>query len=558
MKISKKISYSLLYSSALVVLYMFLLVSIFPNTYWANDNIGILHDIKMGCKVHFMSFLLGELFLFCYHGISDNIPWYALFLYCVLGASLAILLHSLHRVCSYKYATFTFIFVVFILSALFVLRIGYNGVSILSGTTSLFAYFVYLRSSSKPHWGIVLMLGVMFSVSYLVRKSGFSAVLVFAAPIMVFELLKKLRKNTKLVLLFLLPSLLIITTNSVLEKTTLPQEEIAFKKWNHLRGRLHGYPIQKSNKENSKILVANNWSDNDYEVFSNWTFIDENKYNQNTIDNIFRYSTPTTTMQILSFERVHGAVKDAVKAGRIGRYLFPIFVLLPMTMLIAFFYVGHRQTILPLLYVFYILMIEIYMLLFFRFPVRIAYPLVLCCLLWTFFLCFCGSSRKPPKQPRYRFLPALSIALLFISGIFFATLVLEEIQQVGQEQKKYHAFMEQIENYNPDFYLGLGFRKQYQNPLQAKINNERNNIPLGWTVFSPRFYKVLSGLGLEHGYDVFPKMIDNEKALLIGDSRYIDRIRTFIYETYGITCQSKIVFQMVDGINSHLLVSSKN
>ncbi|MEK6734210.1 MAG: hypothetical protein AABY27_03800, partial [Pseudomonadota bacterium] len=80
----------------------------------------------------------------------------------------------------------------------------------------------------------------------------------------------------------------------------------------------------------------------------------------------------------------------------------------------------------------------------------------------------------------------------------------------------------------------------YSNPLK-ELNVKYTIIPTGWTIFSPRFYNVLRDIGLKKGSDIFPYLIQSEKAFIIGGKDIIMPVSTFIKETYGIETEFKMV-----------------
>ena len=62
-------------------------------------------------------------------------------------------------------------------------------------------------------------------------------------------------------------------------------------------------------------------------------------------------------------------------------------------------------------------------------------------------------------------------------------------------------------------------------------------VPGGWPIFSPRFYKTLREIGMEHAYEIFPRLANDEGGFTVGNGRSDTQIVQFLWETYGLRCR---------------------
>ena len=79
---------------------------------------------------------------------------------------------------------------------------------------------------------------------------------------------------------------------------------------------------------------------------------------------------------------------------------------------------------------------------------------------------------------------------------------------------------------------GAGFHAEWADTLKTANYNFRT-MPGGWTIFSPSFYKALRGLGMEHAYEVFPKLAGAGGGYFVGDEISVTLICTYLSETQG-------------------------
>lgn len=527
----------------ITVIYMVTVLSVFSRCYEINDNIGILWDIKSNCMVSFMSTLLGKILSFCYFNISDIIPWYGLTLYTFLGVSIYLVILSAWKLERLGYMLIPFLTMFLVLFLRHVVRIDYSAVSIMLATGSLLGLLIYLEKTDRKHFLPVIILGICFSFSYHIRISGIKAALCFAAPAALLGAIR-VRKDYRYLLVFIIPLAIAIPADHLCRKSLETESDIRFNEWNSLRGQFHGFPVQAINQDNEKIRNVNNWSQNDYSLLAKWMYFDENKYNVDTLSSIFRYSLPLPSMS----EKVPFSLISQNFICLLKTYPVHLCSLAFITLL-GFIMLGLKGGITALIYLGYIFLGAMYMIIFFRFPSRIGFPIILSCIIWMMYLVFSSEKRRPGwiksriKWSIFGGLIFIGFAFADIRGIELAFANIRGLRDIVRtnrvRQEIYHENIKELEEMNAEFFLiqqGLGLCHKFADPLK-NYNFNFEIVPSGWPIFSPRFYKTLRKIGMEHAYEIFPRLANDEGGFVVVNEKSVTQISIYLWETYGLRCR---------------------
>ncbi len=515
------------------VIYIVTVLSVFSRCYGTNDNYGILSDIKSNCMVSFMSPLLGKILSFCYLNISGIIPWYGLTLYTFLGVSLYLVILSAWKLKRLGYMLIPFLTMFLVLYSRHVMRIDYSAVSIMLAMGSLLCLLIYLEKTAMKHFLPVIILGICFSLSYCTRINGIKAALCFAAPAVLLGAIR-VRKDYKYLLVFIIPLAIAIPADHLYKKVFETETDLRFHEWNSLRGQFHGFPVEYLNHNNEKIRKANKWSQNDYRLLTEWIFFDENKYNVDTLKNVFKYSLPLPSIsKKVPFSSIRQTFTGLLKTYPVHLYLLIFIALLGYIML------DLKRGITALIYLGYVFLGAIYMTIFLRFPSRVGFPIILSCIIWMMYLVFSGEKIRAGSIKNRMVLSILG-GLIF-TGFAFAEIhgLRKVVRKDRVKQKIYHESIKELEEINSEFFLiqpGRGLRHSHADPLKS-YNFNFKVVPGGWPTFSPRFYKTLREIGMEHAYEIFPRLANDEGGFIVGTRRTIPRIPIYLWETYGLRCR---------------------
>ena len=517
-------------------LYTFLLSTILQK-YHVNDNIAILDDIKGGFAVSFMAFSLGKFFTFLYFHLSSSVEWYGWFLYLSTAISFSLVLYALNKAENLRLFFIPLAISFLSLAIYFVLEIGYNSVSFLAGGSALFAFFVYVFHSQKISYFKIVLIGIVFSLSFLVRMQAVFGVVAFGFPMFGLILILHFKKLWKPLLAFSLPFVLFVSFNYFYESANLSQQDKDFIKFNAVRGQFHDFNIARVNFNNQKLLEVNKWNPEDYQMLLSWIFVDENKYNQQTIQNIFDYSLPLPT----NSEMIKSINFDVVWEYYTKIYAkFVYFILI--ILLLNFFYHKPLHTIWVILYIVFIFAFILYMLVFQRFPERIGNPILFISALFTLLPIAIPLFSETAKTQLKGIKNLLASAFLIILSVYLykqVTVYDEYIELEKQIQADFDASYEHLQkNYENKFILiqPESVKVRNQSPLKS-YDNKFKTISLGWTTFSPRFYSALKQFGIEKGSELFPYMIDNKDAYLLVSEGLLHVVLRFVRDTYKVHCK---------------------
>lgn len=538
------------FAALLSTAYVVSLLLVFPRTYYINDNIGILEDIRQGWVVSFLSSLLGKMLSLGYLEISDAIPWYGILLYLGLGLSLLLSVSAIRRLPAHHYIKIAFSALILMMYFPFIMRIDYTGVSILLGVNSLLCLLVYLHTTARPRPWVLLSLGLLLALSFLVKTYAILAVFVFSAPFVLLGILRGFPKRVTAFLVFLLPLAAAMTADHLYVKQITDKEYLAFQEWNRLRGEFHGNPVSSLNKGNKEIQRVNQWSENDYLILQEWSYLDENKYNSEKLKNIFKYSVPLPEPDRVGPGNLYSALIEIIASTKAQSLSF---LLVGFT---SFLLLDFRRSLGQLFYLAYVFLGGATMLILLRFPGQVSYPLITSGVLWLFYGMFkpVNKTANFPAGARAR----ATTAVIIIMGVLaFANAVMgvKWAAQIRERQALFYRNIEKLEGYQADFFvinMPSGIRFEYQDPLDTDRHME-NRIPMGWPIFSPRFYKVLGSVNMQQAWEVYPKLVDNHKAFLVGDEEFVDRISIFLHENHQMKCTGVKVDSLATGTGIYQL-----
>jgi len=531
------------FSFSFAVLFVAYLLLVLPRTYGVNDNVGILFYAEQGFISRFTSFFYMKLLHFLYQGNSE-IPWYSLTLYLVHILSLFILLQSLVRIKSFGVFFIPFFIVYFYFYSFFITQVDYSSTSIMIGANSLFACLVLLSHRNVSIFQ-VLGLGLLFSLSFLIREPGAFAVLAYGLPIIGLFLIFKYQK-TKYFAIFLLPFILLLIGNNLARTYLTSPEYRAYHELTTLRGRIHNYPIMEANRNNQRILAENNWTKNDYARFVDWVlFFDEKKYNTHTFNNIFKYSILEKEKKIQKYLSLYAQTLSKLINHSENKWHFYFLLLISVLIIFRFYWF---LVLITLGYLAYAISLSIYLDIFYRFPVRIAHPILLMGTSFVILLIFQLWSHKFLIKNTHHSI----LATTFVVGVFWF------FSHIGM----HHNF-----STNMAFQLSLsrlqslykgkvffiqpayGLEWQYMDPLK-KYHLNFEMIPNGTGTFSPRFYNSLEKLRIKKGYEIIPFLINNPNAYIIAKSKngyFMTLFLDYIMENYHIKCRVILIDQLANG-----------
>jgi len=513
-------------------LYLALLLTSCGHIFIINDEVAIESHIRDGKPVKYIPYLSTLCMSSLYAQVSPAIPWYGLTLYSIHLISISVSLSSLMKFRPGGVLLIPFVLLCLLIYAPFIVTVSYTSTSILVGTSGLIAFLFLLSRRSTPNLRAALACGLLFSISYLVRKDGLLAASVFSAPVLFLFLRSPLELQSKRLLVFLAPTVILVSVNAIVERSSFSDDYHRYLEFDEVRYQIHETHLEKENFQNDRILKANRWTQNDYFLLTQYIYPHEGKYNIRTLQNILDHSA-SPNGGLNGFSRA----TETIKKDHAGR----IYVLL-ILLLFSLRDLNRKRAGLSLLYLSFIMSGFYYFIMFERFPPRIGQPLFFTGIAMMAVLAF-GSGNQETRRKGGRFKRSMeavsSILLITVLFPIYSDFPLHR-SEFRTANRIYDKNVEYLEKHYRGKLVVVQpgcLRDELANPLKV-YNHEKEigMISLGWQTFSPRFYETINSYGMKKASEIWPRIMDDRDAYFVGNEYAVRSIILFIKETYGIDC----------------------
>jgi hypothetical protein len=532
--------------AAVVILYMVMVLGLSPRAFLTNDDMGILFEIRGGFAVSFMSLILGRCLSLLY-GLAPSFPFYGIFLYLMHACSLYLFIKIFSRLRRFT-AWFPFFLIAYLsLYARFLMEVSYNNAAFMIGINALM-YCVSRLMEEERRTVVFMLSGLLFAFCFMVRKWVLLGLLLFAAVIFAWLLIRD-KRSWKGLAVFFIPGMLIFSADRLMARYGVSETYKAYQRFNFLRGNVQGNPILDQNKRNPRLLMANGWTENDMMLFHYWFYTNERKFNETTMKNFFIEKPPGSAIR----------PKDVISwAGQlIDEYYIQVFLLASLLVLTVFL-AGFKENKLVFLNVVYISAGMLAMRVIAHMNRNIGDPLFLLPLASTVLFVFQGRAnvepRKPWSRPLYAFFIASCIAVLSLNGIWHA----RKAEYLTSMLKKERAITQRMNTaYSGALFLGrVPDWIQYVDPLRES-SNTFEIIPTSCSAFSERFYDIIGRrVGVKRGDDLFPRFFRLKNAYVIWRTDFRTKFTTYLRQNYGLRCEF-VLLEMLDKLNGIFKVSGK-
>jgi hypothetical protein len=513
--------------AAVVILFMVMVLGLSPRAFHTNDDIAILLDIRGGFAVSFMSLILGRCLSLLY-SLAPSFPFFGIILYFTHACSLYLFIKAFSRLKRFS-AWFPFFLIAYLsFYAQFLMEVSYNNASFMIGINALM-YCVSRLMEEERRTVVFMLSGLFFAFCFMVRKEALLGVPLFSAVIFAWLLIRD-KRSWKGLVVFFIPVMFIFSADRLMARYGVSKTYKAYQRFNSLRGALHDYPILSRNRDNARLLMANGWTKNDMALFRNWFFPNERKFNETTMKNFFKEKRPGRDIR----------PKDVVsRTGYLIDEYHVQFFFLASLLILTVLLTRFKENKLMLLNVVYITAGMLAMTLVARFPHHIGDPLFLLPIESTVLFVFRGGAnvepRKPWNRPLYAFFIACCMAVLSLNGIGHARRAEYLISMLKEER----AIMQRVNvEYSGSLFLASGQPWiQCIDPLRDS-SDTFEIIPDGWETFSERFYDIIGRrVGVQQGYDLFPRFLGLKNAYVIGRKYSWWSIKLYLWENYRLRCK---------------------
>ncbi len=542
-------------------------------TYDYVDDLTVRDYVRAGMTSPFSGHLFSVVLGFLYSHVSRDFPWYGVCLGLVKWITLTI---GVYFVLSRSQPrTYRFFFLIALLSMYtpLIMRFSWNASSILAGNLSGIALAESLQPGRRASLLKSVLLGVVFSLSYCIRRDGGTISIAYVLlPLqgLLFFMVVLRQASVKAVLshtpLFLLPFLLVRLEDSLFINHYASPDERMHHLAQEARVPIYGYGVYGVLQDAPRLLRANGWTPNDVYMIAYAMTMDENKFSLDRFYNILneeiglgrRRIKRDIVYNLLHFGQLEGfkwydpfAQSDAY--GPLPYYPYYV-AMITLTVLTVWGGRHWYDRLFALLYLIYIYLLNVYMINYLKLPWYVSHSVYT-----SFCVALFSCTELKPDIVSSRVKSGVMVIILLplvfsFSGFWRNALLLHN--EISVKRAAY------LERY-ADFASRLGqdafifirpqlYTEYFADPLAMGDQGPKTNyaaLGVSSGAWSPIFYKLLNERGLSYGYQMFPWMVDNSEAYLVSrDSRLVERIRRFIYETYGILAEMQPVHVYKDGV----------
>lgn len=537
--------------------YVFVFVCRFTCHYVTNDSTLIMEYTRLGLPIAYIGLPLSGLLHIAYSA-APNAPWYAISLYIAHVISVLVWLWLLFRVFRpwWLAGAFSIVFLTYYLE--FLVNLDYTSTAVMLCAASVIWAMLEVMERTPGYWRI-LGSGLLFLLGWLVRPQVPLGALAYALPLALMAALWSLRGRILLhdtrvrpqapvgaapyavplawmtalwslrprivmheirwlalvLLVFFAPTAINIAGDTAYRHLTDSPQQIQFDTFNSVRGKLvNGLSEhQKDRVINDKgLLAATHWTYNEVSYLFGWEFLDERTDSVPRLQTLLDGVPPK---QVSSSEFIGEIIAWLSRPRYIARLLY---CSMPFSLLILLRrpWLGCLGLLAPL----YCVALSSYMYLYFLFLGRVSFPFTIGFGFSVLLICGAIAAKVWNDKNRAFLLIALISAALGWMGsrIEYGHQMYVQLQLPARAA----ATRQKLDTLNRDFGGQViliqpagALPLDDLSPLETYQTRFRS-IELGWNTFSPLFYRQISALGIDHGYQIVDAMISNPKAYVLG------------------------------------------
>jgi len=527
MKLHLSTSIPTWFSSVLItgIFFLAVLTGIEP-VFLINDNYGIIYNLENGFVSPFIGYMWSNFLILLYWLMNGSVSWYGVSLYICHFISVLLFIESLFRMKLLRMVLVPTIVLYLTIYFMFLLKVDYSGASIMIGANSLLFFIIYLKGNhSRIFLPLFMLLGCLFALSYQIRTAGIVLVVLIIFPVFFVIFYQEVEKKYKAIFLFLLPVLISIPTDFICESVFASKEYAEYHSFVRLIGKFYGYDVQLE----PAILQKNGWTEIDFQMFANFFFPNEQKFNTETIKNLTNGYVAQKVSEQLVFSKL---------TWWFTSYQYYIFLCaLPLFFLIL---QGkfHRFQI-AFLYFSYSVIIMMLMVIYLRFPERIGEPAFLLVYALILYIGFFEAPEQEktnegfqPKKAKvsnsplkliYTKVVYLSFGMSIVTMVLYRFSYIEKTMESMAVQKNHSdSYIYQLESLGKDsVFLIEPFSSVIIDGFNAleRIHGNQTKLKMvhfGWLTYSPVFYSSLTDyLKVNNAHDIFPKIFNNPNFYLV-------------------------------------------
>lgn len=529
-------------------------IACFHGHYTVNDDPGIVDFAIDGYPIPYVGMVFSNLLHLAYIA-APTLPWFGLMLYGLQTLGLWLWLVLGWRVLRRPWLALVFTLVVFGYYLGLIVSLDFTATSIMLCMVGVTWACIEVVEGGSRALHFVLP-GLVFMLGMLVRPQGAPGTLAYALPLALVLVITRLREHAYApearrlggaLILFLLPAVINAGVDVVWRHAVLTPEEAQYDAFNKAATDFsHLSPARVGAiRDDRPLLSSLHWTDGDVLAFMHWRFLDERVYTPETMRTLVAHAPP----ERLTSETMLPVLMQSLPPGN-------MVFLLVIASLPLFLYLSWRRlaegligSLLPV----YCLGLTAFMYLFYAFHARLELPfeigLGLAALLIAGLL-----AERVSLGGRGRFLAATGMSMgVALAGAGFAVLdTMHGQDQVSHEAGRTQGRLDMLNRYFAGDVVLLqpvSWDVYMLDPLKPVVLRFEP-IELGWNTFSPRFYRQIGVLGIQHGYQLMDALAHRPGALVSGSEGWCQELVDYANSSGGgdfaMLAVGPNVFRIVD------------
>jgi hypothetical protein len=510
----RRVALALGVSTAMVVL----IATLLPRAFLVNDDPGFALYLRLGVYTPEMSSLFNWALVWLYH-VAPGLPWYGLYLYAVIIATGAVLVHTCLDLVDRRPGVghvATWIGAIVLVASHIILALGvtWTTVSISALGTALVALVAHFEScqisGQRPSWLRCMIYGLLFVAGFVLREAGIAAMGAALLPLLVWIGIGLIRRRqfprVAAVIGFVAPFAVV-----VLVQNRIPHargEE--YNEFNKVRGVINGAAAFGDLENRApELLERAGWTVQEYRDFENWLLADDSEF---PIDKVRRLAETGGVPIDVGFAESVAVVRDVVTESAASVWL--LFTITAGGLLLGWLgVIGRRRAILfSLSNLVFLSFVPIALARFSRFPQRLSLSFYTVAAFGAFVF-FVGEVARRPVATVTKRRGTIALAVIALFALAWARNLLAWTKR---DAWPYHAtlaaFADRINARNGFIMNSVGIGEM--DPLLADSLGYAG-LPSGWGTFTAPWYDYIHRFGLHSGAEMLHNMIDNPNAYVV-------------------------------------------
>ena len=534
-------------SACLVVGVVLAGMFLWPRRFIANDDPGLVELLRAGYPAPFLSLPLSRLLNALYR-VAPGLPWYGLWLYALPGAALACAISAVAAASDAagglsRWARGALIALAALATLQLITEITFTVSAIAAAGAALAALVAEVAradAGEAPRRVRLMLIGLVLAAGVATRLSAGMAVVAVLAPLVAWSVWRGWRRRRPMdrrAALALAAPLVLLGALTPVAHLTMSPEAARYLAFNRVRGQMHSWPaFIRIDQRAPEVLARAHWTRAQSYWFQRWMFFDERDFSIERLEALLATGgKPRPFPTHIVKRKLAGQMKPGMAGSWVvagAAVALALLVLGRVSVGAALVALGEVPWLVGLI---------LLALARARFPERIGLPMVEVAAVGSAVALASGIRRARAKISSAR------LAVAGVLGLCAVVLVARPVVSLVRHQGLPHSspvlreIDQRIAELNGHVVVYDGAASN-RDPL-ALSPRAYPAIELGWPTFSPLFYRNLRALGVEHGYQLLPALVDNPHAYVLTYRRYRGRFVRYYRNRLHLDVKLEVVLR---------------